>query len=188
MRLLRRSAQVRRGGHILELQEGVVGRYGFLREDIDRCAGDRALPQRLGQRRLVHDSASRGVDQVGRRLQRRELSRTDEATRLIGQRTVNRDDIRFLEQVGERHELDTRLLRSLLRQVRIITEHPHTERPRPLRHLGANTPRSHEAEGLPVQLNPPKTAPLPRTTAERGVGRGDVTNDRQHERQRVLSG
>ena len=85
-------------------------------------AGDDALAQGAGQRRLVDDAAARGVDDASGLLHRREFFRRNHAFRLRRQRQVQRDDV-GLAQDGR--DVD------LVRHVRhVVDQHLHAERDR----------------------------------------------------------
>ena len=79
----------------------MAGRRRLLGEDVHRGAGDAALAQRPGQRRLVHRGPAPDVDEVGRRLHARELTRADHPLRLGRQRGRHHDHVGALQQLGQ---------------------------------------------------------------------------------------
>ena len=90
----------------LQAEDRRVGRQRLLREDVQAGPGQVAGVQRRDQRRLVHQRAAPGVDQQRARLHHAKLARADHAAALIGQRQVEADHVRALEQVVQLDELD----------------------------------------------------------------------------------
>jgi hypothetical protein len=71
-------ADVRQQQRVGQRAQRAVRRQRLGLEDVQARAGDPAGPQHLDQRLLVDERSSRRVDQVGRRLHQRQLSRADE--------------------------------------------------------------------------------------------------------------
>src|SRR5262245_66634078 len=73
--------------------------------DVKRRAGNFLLLERVAKSVLVDDAAAGGVDQVCRSLHQREPSFIDHSAGLGRQRTMNRDDIGFPQQLTQSHPL-----------------------------------------------------------------------------------
>ena len=134
----------------LVVEQRVVRRHRLILEHVEGRAREPSFVQRIVQRRLVHDSPARSVHQVGAGLHHRQLFGADHAARLVGERSVGGDDVRFLEQVGKRDELDPDLLGLLARQVGVVGDHAHPECPGALRHLRADAAGTGQAQRLSV--------------------------------------
>ncbi len=184
--LARRCAQVGNDHHVVQLEQGVVGGHRLLLEDIEGSARQLSTLERLGEGRLIDDAAPRRVDQVGGGLHQRQLLGADEPASLLGQRRVHGDHVGFFQKVGQRHQIDPRLLGALGRQVGIVSDHPHPERTSAPRHLRADAARAGQPERLAVQLDPLEAAALPPPTAHRCIGLGDMPDQRQQQRERML--
>src|SRR5476651_2222431 len=83
-----RTAKMRRGDDVWHLQQR-LRYFGLVLEDVEAGAGDLPLFQRAHQRSLVHDRATRRVDEECRRLHQRQLARGDLMAGLGPQRRVN---------------------------------------------------------------------------------------------------
>ncbi len=92
---------MRRQHDIRELEQGMAGRRRLFREDIDTGCGDLAMSERIDEGRLDHEAGARDVYQDRRRLHPRKSVVADEVPRFVGQRTVQRDDVRRRQQLVE---------------------------------------------------------------------------------------
>ncbi len=96
LRLLGAGAEVRREDDVPRRAQRAVGRERLRIEHVERGAGQPAVVERLDERRLVHDAAARAVDQAAGGLHFRQRRRADQAAGLVGQRRVDRDEVRPL--------------------------------------------------------------------------------------------
>ena len=72
--------QVRGQNNITKGAQGMVYRQWLLLEDIEAGAGNVSIPERLIECRLVDDRATRGINQVCGRLQKRETPFINQAS------------------------------------------------------------------------------------------------------------
>ena len=144
--------------------------------DVERRAGDRAVPERRDERRLVDDRASRGVHEHGRRPHPRERRRVDQVPRLRRQRAVQADDVGGLEQ---RVELVAAAGEDRARAERLGERRrraPDPSGPDDAERLAAQRLAEHELE---------RERP-PRLPAQEPVSLGDAAEQRERERDRQL--
>src|SRR6516225_1291467 len=80
------AERVRREDDVVQLQNWIVGIGRLLLKDIEPGAGDSTFLKYFGQRLLVNDGSSSGIDQISCRLHERQAIGVDEVTRLGIQR------------------------------------------------------------------------------------------------------
>ena len=155
-------------------------------------AAPASLPgvQRLQQRRLVHDAATRAVDDARRRLELGQLLRAEQSARPCGQRRMDRQEVGLWQQLFQRHQLDVELARGLRRGVGIGGDQAHAQPTvaSPARDLRANLAQSDDAERLAAHLRADELRALPASGAQRGVGRSDVPRQREQQCDGMLGG
>src|SRR5206468_3407090 len=88
--------------------DGGVGRQRLARVDIERRAGDRPGLERGRERGQVNNFAARAVHDDGGPFHLRERLGIDEVARLLGERRVQRDEVRATQQLVELHQLRAR--------------------------------------------------------------------------------
>ena len=88
---------------VVHLQQGAVGRDGLGFGDVESGAGDGAELQCCDECGFVDHGAAAGVDQHYRRFHLADLRRSDHASRLVGERGVDGDDVADLHEFVERH-------------------------------------------------------------------------------------
>ena len=155
-------------------------------EDVERRACDLAGLDGVHQRRLVDDAAARHVDQPHAVPASSQLFATDQVTRFVGQRDVQRDDVRPVEDRGQWKESDSDPIRNLLGQHRVVRDDLHPERARPGRDFTPHLAQPEDSERLPEQLHTEKLTPFPATRPHRAIGERDLTCQREDQRQGVL--
>ena len=102
-------------------------------------------------------------------------------------REVERDEVRVrVDVVGGLGPLDAHRPITLGRDVRVIGDHVHAERERPLRDELADPPEAEDAERLLVQLDPGELRAFPLAARQRRVRLRQVAGEREQERHRVL--
>jgi hypothetical protein len=104
---------VGRDDDVVDVEQGAIGRDGFLREHVNRRAREHAVLDGLGEGILVDDPAACTVDHVPS-LQFRQFGLPDHVLRLRGQRGVNRDELRAGQTLRDRlDQFRTEFLRAL---------------------------------------------------------------------------
>ena len=138
-----------------------------------------AAAERLGQRRLVHESAPRRVHQDRARAHGRKLPAADEPAVLLGERNVQRDRMAGREEFVQACEFHPQIARTIRAHEGIVGHDAHPERPRPPHDLRPDPPESDHAERLPAQLDPAQLLAPPLSGADARVrlrdpaGRGE---------------
>ena len=133
--------------------------------DVERGTRDRACPERVDERTLVHDRPAGDVDEHRGRTHRRERRGVDQVARGVGKRDVQADDVRAAEQLAE-----------------IVVppreRGPRTERLGQAGRLAADAPGPDDEEILPVEARAEHEleGELPRRPApHESVALGDPT-------------
>ena len=141
LRLVRRGREVRRHDDLVELeQRSLVGLGG---EHVERGAGELARLEGLEQRLLVDERAARGVHEPCAVAHLRDRVAVDQAARLVGQRRVQRHDLRGAQQLLEGlGALDAELAEALAPDERVVGEDGHPEPDGPARDLLADAPEA----------------------------------------------
>ena len=177
---------MRREDHPRQLPQRRVRRQRLDREHIDRRSGDALRPDRLCERRFIHQLAARRVDEHRGAFHEGQAFGVDQMVRLLGVRDVQRDDVGLLQQLLQRQQLDLELGRALGREVRIVSHDLHPERPGQLADVTADAPQSHDSDRLAAELGAfePLAIPLP---APHRLGRpGDVPYQAEQQPHGVL--
>ena len=161
--------------------------YGSCDEDVDRRAGDLARLERGDERRFVDELAARSVDDPDAvaHLRDRVASSIDAAC-LVGQRQVQRQELRAREHLVERRALDSELTEPLGRDERVVGDHLHLQAERAARDLAADPAEPEHAEHLVGELDPAPLRPLPAPCDERRMCLRDVARQRDEQPDRVL--
>ena len=122
---------MRRPDDVRELEQSFARGQRLRVEDVETCAGDASLAQRLDERVLIDDRAARDVDEEGGRLHQPQPARVEQAARLVGQRAGDDDDVGVREQRLEGN-----------------VPHPVLGHRRPLRDENVHLPRRQQAHDL----------------------------------------
>ena len=181
-----RARDVRREHGARRAADGGVGRQRLARVDVERGAGDRSGLQRGRQRRQVDDLAARAVHDDGGRLHLRERVGVDEVARLLGERRVQRDEVRAAEQLVELDQLRAGGAGARLRRERVVRDDVHLEGGRAARDLRTHPPDADEPQRLAAQLAADELRARPLAGADAAVGIGDSPEECERERERVL--
>src|SRR5690606_17549032 len=110
-----------------QLGDRVAFGQRLLGKHVQSGAGDRLALQRLDQRRLVHDSAARGVDQNGGALHHVELALTHDVDGLLRLADVQADHVGAAVEVVKLHELNVELLSQQNVRVARPGDHLHAD-------------------------------------------------------------
>ena len=158
----------------------------LLGEHVDRRACDLAGLERVDQRRDVHELSARGVDDADAVAHLRDRAGVDRVACLVGQRQVQREELRALEHLVEGRALDAELAEPLGGDERVIGDDLHLQAERPPRDLPADAAEAEHAERLVGELDAAPLRALPATGDERRVRLRDVARERDEQADRVL--
>ena len=176
-----RGPEVRREDHVGRLPQGMIRRQGLHLVDVEHRSTDPSLLERLDQRLLIDDPATGEVHHQGGRAKPGQGLSADQAAGLGGERRVDSEDVRRGEQDVERERpLDLQRLQSGVGDVGVEGDHSHPEGPRPQRHFTPDRPEAHDAEGATVQFPADELVPFPLAPLHRGVGGGEMPEQRKH--------
>src|ERR1700720_573267 len=92
---VRYVAEMRRCENIREMAKRMLRRQRFDIEHVQARSGDFPRLQDFDESRLVDDGAACRIDQIGRRLHRRKLASSNDATASTAENEMDREDIRF---------------------------------------------------------------------------------------------
>ena len=151
--------------------------------DVQRGAGDDAILQGPGERRLIHHGSARRVDEKGIALHACERRLIDQVPRLRRERHVQRHDIRGREQPVERHRFS--LSRARGRGTRHVGD-PHAEGGAASRHGTPEPAIPHDAELLAAQFGAQqeiKGPALPPAGADDAFGLAQPPRDGEDQRE-----
>ena len=186
LRLDGRRAQMRSQHHIFAPDQRMIAWNRFVDKHIDRRARHNTFVERRRQILFVDDPAARTIDQPHARLHSFHLRHRDHVLGVRRQRHVHRDEIRALDQLVERAYLDAQIVRTLLTQVRIISDDLHAERDRSFRNARSDPPHADHSERLALELHAHEFFPIPTSLVHALIRRRDMPRHRQHHRQRVF--
>ena len=185
LRFGRRAGEMWRHDDLLELEQ----RPGIrLRgEDVERGAGDLSRADRVCERILVDQPAAGGVHDANAVAHVLERIASEEPSRLVVERKMERDEIcHRVQRLRRRRRLDSELSEAVERHVRVVGDDAHAEAERAARDLPADPAEPHDAEGLSRELDPGEPRALPAPRDQRGVCLGNVARNGEHQRDRVL--
>src|SRR5215467_2429383 len=130
--------------------EGVVGRWGFIPEDVERRARDGAILQGADERGLIHDAATRGIDEIGRGFHEPKFADADQLVRSRVVIAFDADEVAVPEQLvkagGPFKPLFPLLLRRQPGALRI--EYLHLEGAQPRNHMLRDLAEPDQPDGL----------------------------------------
>src|SRR5947209_1944487 len=109
----------------------MVRRRWFLRENIQRRAGNCSRLDRVVQRTLINKPAACAVDNSYALLHARKSVATNDASRFRSQRCMDGNKIRTCEKIVKRRQLDVQITRLLGCNEGIEGNNLHTKRARP---------------------------------------------------------
>jgi hypothetical protein len=151
---------MRRGEHVRQGPQLVVGRERLDVEDIQAGTGQPALPERRYQRLAVHDGSPGGGDQLGR------LPGAEQAAGAVAEHQVHRDDVALGQQrllAGGRPDADLR--GPLGGAVLVPPDDVHPEGRSDPGHLGTDLPQARQAERGAGQVDAEGALPRPTRAA-----------------------
>ena len=147
----------------------MVRRHRLGGEDVHRCPGERAVPERLGHRRLVDDAPAGAVHEVATPAHHLQLGAPDEVPGAVGQRDVERDDVRAPEELVQGDDLRPGPAGRLDR-MRVVGDDGGAEGDAALGNELPDAPEAEQPHRLPEQLVP---SGEPLLLPPAGLGGGD---------------
>ena len=142
---------MRRNDDVVHFEQRIVRRSRLFLEDIETCAHDFAVLQRLYHRRLIHGGATAGVDEVRGGLHSLEKVCADQFARLVVQRGVHGHEIGVRCKLLQcRNRPDSIFLCNPRRAVRVVSNDIHSQRLRLASNCARDVPERHQPERLPV--------------------------------------
>ena len=152
-------------------------------------AAPATLPDERRNEGIVHDQvASGGVDDPHAVAHLRDRVLVDRAARLVGERQVQRDELRAGEHAFERRALHTELAEAVCADERVVRNHLHLEAERAPGDLPADPSKTEHAKRLVGELDAAPLRALPAAVDQRGMRLRDVPRQRHQEPDRVLRG
>ncbi len=142
--------------------------------------------QRLSQSSLVQQPAPRAIDNADPGLGLADRIARQNVPRRLGQRRVQRNEIRARQQLIELKFLDPQIQRSFLRQERIIGRHLHMQPDCPVCHDRTNIPAPDQTKRLARQFHSQEAVLLPLPRLGRRGRLGNLSRQRKYQRQRML--
>ncbi len=131
-------------------QRGLIGRGRFVFEHVQSGPADLAAIQRREERFLIHHASAGAVDQDHPLLHHLEFLLSDNRSRLLVERQVQRDEIRLPEEMFLRRDLDDEVHGG---ERRVIGEHMHAEAEGAACDFLPDVAQAHDAEGLLEELD-----------------------------------
>ena len=187
LRLVRRRREMRRHDDGVEPEQRTVVRLGG--EHVQSRACELAGLERLRERLLVDERTPGGVDESGAVLHLRDRLAVDHPARLVGQRGMQREEVRHGEHRGDVvRVLDADSLEPLVGDERVVGDDLHPEPYGATGYLLADPAETEDAERLALQLDASPLRPLPTALLQCGVRLWDVARERDHEADRLLGG
>ena len=177
-----------REDHPLELAERRVGRQWLDGEHVDGGTADALLAERVGQSGFVDELAAGRIHEYRRGLHELEPLGVDEVMGLLGVRDMERNHVGLAEQLIEGKQLELQLGGAFGREIRIVPDHLHAERPRQLGHVPADAPEPHDPDRLAAQLGALEPLAIPLAAAHRLGSPGDVAGQAEQQPHGVLGG
>src|SRR5262249_265470 len=113
--------------HIVEFQQRVVARRRLGRPDVETCARQPLLPQRVRERRLVVDMTPRRPADKSTRATQGELRRADQPAGLRSERAVDRYVVAAAHQVVENDLFGAAFGAHRSCEIRVVSEYVHGE-------------------------------------------------------------
>jgi len=177
---------MRRQHHVRVRAQRVVGGQRLLLEDVQRGAGDLAGVERGDQGFVVEQATARAVDDAHAGLAARQRINAEDVVRAVGQRRVQRQEVRLRQDLVDLEQFDAERLGDLGRQEGVEAEDAHAEGLGADRDVAPDASQPDDPAGLAVQLDAHQPFLVPLAGAHPRIGCGDVAAQRQQHRQRVL--
>ena len=164
-----------------------LGAERLVLEDIDRGAAEASRAQRVDERGLVDDPASRGVHEQGVRRHQRQRRAVDQPARRVRERDVDAHRVAHAQQIGNCLDALGQLPGGVIRgEVGVARGDPHIEGARALGDRPGDRPEADQPEPRAGQLVPAELLPRPLAGRDARGRAVDGAPQRQHRRQHVL--
>ena len=154
----------------------------FLDKHVERRPADMAAVEPGLQRRFVDQPTPGAVDDADALLGLGEIVRRQDVAGAVGQRRVQRDEIRPGQQIIEHHLFNAEVLRALRRQERIIGDDLHLQTQRAVGDDRADIARADQPQRLAGEFDPHEAVLLPLASLGRGIGLRQLAGEREHQR------
>ena len=173
---------------VIPAQQRVPRGERLRRRDVQPGPEQVPVVQRTEERVLVDQPTAGGVDEHGPGLHRRELCGAEHATRLVGQRDVDRHDVRASRSASRVSARSIPAGMAVGGEVRIEGHDAHPEAAGDPRDVPRDPAEADQAQHLAVELDALVAAVVAgrRARPERRLGGLHVLGDEQHQRHRVL--
>ena len=161
-----------------------VGRLLFV--DVQPRGADPLLLQTVDQRLGMDQLPAARVDEHDTRLHLRDGHVADHVARRIGQRAVQRNNVRTVVELVERDIGDARRRGILRIGIEVIGQHLHAEPLEDADQLPGDPPRTDDPRRLAVKIETQQAVQREVAVARAPVGTVDLAVERQHQRHGVL--
>ena len=185
-RLFGGAADVRRGQHLIQSQQGLAGFGRFGLQNVQRGPGDLAGFNGVAQRLHVHQFAASAVDDPHAGFHLGEGVFIQHAHGFGGQRDVQGDVVGLGVKFFAAHQRDAEIRRGFGVDIGIVGDDLHLEPACAAHHFASNAAETHHAQRLAAQLGSQESFALPFAAAGGIDGLGDLTGHGQHQAERVF--
>jgi len=162
------------------------GDRGLVRIDVQRSSGQPMILQRPNQCVVVHQFATRAVDQAGGRLHEPQLACADHPARALGGGGVQADIVGGGQELVQFHEADVQLRSPFRSHQGVIRQQTHLERSCPGGYRGSHSAQPYQTEGFVAQFGAHEVTPLPFARVDARVGLHHFACQAEHQRQGML--
>ena len=176
---------MRRRHDLLVAEQDIRGRRLFL-EHVERGAGDMSGVERRLQRLLVDQPAAGAIDDARALLHLGDGFRGKDVLGLGRHRHMQGDEIGPRQKIVEFDLLDAKIQRPLGRQIRIVSDDAHLQALGAVGDDRADVACADQAQHLAGDLHAHEAVLFPLAGLGRGIRRGQLARQRQHQRDRVL--
>ena len=178
---------MRRCHDVLQTEQSVVGR-GLGLEHVNAGARHLAALQRRDEIGLDDQAAARAVDDAHAVLHPRNRSRVDDATRLVGHRRVQGDEVGAGEKIIELDLLDAQFFGALVRQERVEGDDVHLQANAARGDDGTDIAAADHAQRLAGDLDAHEAVLFPFAGMGRGIGLRNLARQREDHGDGMLGG
>src|ERR1044071_812341 len=152
---------MRSRNHFVEREQRMIRRRRLLLKYIQRSASDDSLFDGCEQSALVYESTASAIDDANAAFHLRESSCADDAARLGGQRSVDREKVCAGEDFVKRRDFHLKIAPLIWRDARIIRQPAHADGTRAAGDDAPDSAQTDDAQSLALQLHPDETLALP---------------------------
>ncbi len=178
---------MRRCHHLLQPEQD-IGPGRLLGEDIEGSTGNLPGFDRRLEIGFDDQLAPRTVDQANAAPGPGQRLRVDHPPGPVGQRRVERDEVRPRQQFVDLDLLDVEVAGPVIGQIGIVGDHLHLQPVRPVGDDRADVAATNNAEGLAGQFDPDETGFFPFAGLGRAVGRRNLAGESEHHGNGVFGG